>query len=239
MRPPFRFGFALAITLLACGGFVFYGHAQTVSPHCDSDASQRDESGFPHCCADGSPPNGESQCWCELHIVRGEYHNPKREYEVHVPDRIAEILGCSGIGNGFQVSLAHPESGEGNWGMNQIAVLGAQGRETFQQMIDAWHRRSKEDSEEKSNFKQQFDEPEQTSLSSLPALRFKSARTERESGKIIVEQIIANNPDKDIVYSITIITPADQYEKNEKLFKQIVEGFRYAPASQRSISTPE
>jgi hypothetical protein len=77
---------------------------------------------------------------------------------------------------------------------------------------------------------QQFNEPEQTSLSFLPALRFTSARTERESGRIIVEQIIANNPDKDIVYSIMIITPANQYEKNEKLWKEIVDGFRYVPS---------
>ena len=47
------------------------------------------------------------------------------------------------------------------------------------------------------------------------------------------------NPDKDIVYEIMIITPKEQYEKNEKLFKEIVDGFRYAPAKQDSISTPE
>jgi hypothetical protein len=77
--------------------------------------------------------------------------------------------------------------------------------ETFQQIIDAWHRRSKEDSEKNPDSDQQFNEPDQTS----------------------------------IVYSIMIITPADQYEKNEKLFKEIVEGFRYGATRQRSISTPE
>jgi len=212
MRPSHRFEFVLAVTVLACGGLGFYGWAQTTSPHCH---------------ADGSPPNGESQCWCEPPVVRGEYRNPKHEYEVHVPDGLAEILGCSGVGIGFSVSLAHPESGEGDWGMNQIAVSGADRHpETFKKMIDDWHRR-KEDSERDPDSDQQLNEPEQTSLSSLPALRFKSARTKPESARIITEQIIANNPDKDIVYSITIVTPADQYEKNEKLFKEIVDGFRY------------
>ena len=239
MRPSFRFEFLLlAVCLWACGGFGFYGQAQTGSPHCHEDGSSRDESGFPHCCADGSPPDGESQCWCDPQIVRGEYRNPKHEYEVHVPDGIAEIFGCGGIGGGFSVSLAHPESGEGDLARNRIAVWGTGGnRETFQKMIDAWHR-LKEDSERDPNSDQQFNEPEQTSLSSLPALRFKSAKTE-QSERIIVEQILAINPDKDIVYEIMIITPTDQYEKNEKLFKKIVDGFRYAPAGQHSLSTPE
>jgi len=240
MRPSFRLVCVVAATLLACGGFGFYGRAQTSSQQCHADGSPRDESGRPHCCADGSAPNGESQCWCEPKIVRGEYRNPKHEYEVHVPDGIAALLDCSGIGMGFHVSLAEPETGEGNWGMNQIAVSGTdRSRETFQQMIDAWHRGSKEESEKSPDFAQQFNEPEQTTLSSLPALHLKSARTERESGEIIVEQIIANNPHRNIVYSIMIVTPADQYEKNEKLFKEIVEGFRYAPADQRSTSNPE
>ena len=239
MRTSFRFEFLLlAVTLWACGGFGFYGQAQTRSPHCHEDGSPHNESGMPHCCADGSPPDGESQCWCDPQIVRGEYRNPKHEYEVHVPDGIAEILGCSGIGVGFKVSLDHPESGEGHLTRNRIAVSVMGGRETFQEMIDAWHR-LKEDSERDPNSGQQFNEPEQTSLSSLPALRFKSARTEPESGRIIVEEIIAKNPDKDIVYSIMIITPTDQYEKNEKLFKEIVDGFRYAPAGQHSLSNPE
>ena len=235
MRPSFSFGFVLAVTLLACSGFGFYGQAQTASPHCRADGSPRDESGRPHCCADGYSPNGEAQCWCEPRIVRGEYRNPKQEYEVSVPDGIAEILGCSGIGNGFRVSLAQPESGEGDWGMNSIAVFGNDtGSETLRRIIDDWHRRSKEDSEKTPDSDHQFNELEQTFLSSLPAFRFKSARTERMFGKIIVEKIVANNPNKPIVYSITMITRADQYEKNKKLFNQIVRGFHYTPVLQHN-----
>jgi len=230
----------LAATLSAIVfGLGGYGECQTHSPQCRADGSSRDESGRPHCCADGSLPDGESSCWCETRIVRGDYRNPKLEYEVHLPDNIAEILnGCSATG--FIVSLAHPESGEGDWAVNQIHVSGADGsRKTFQQMIDAWHRRLKEDGEGNPDSDQQLSEPEQTSLSSLPALRFRSARTEGETGRVISEAIIANNPDKDIVYLIGMSTPADRYEKNEKLFKEIVDGFRYTPAGQRSISMPE
>jgi hypothetical protein len=37
--------------------------------------------------------------------------------------------------------------------------------------------------------------------------------------------IIANNPRKGIVYELGFASPADQYEKNEKLFKAVAEGF--------------
>jgi hypothetical protein len=239
MRPSFRIEFVVAATLLACGGLGCYGQAQTGFPESHADGSQRDENGRPHCRADGSAPDGESQCWCEFQVVRGKYRNPKHEYEVQLPDGIAEILDCSGIAIGFHISLIHPESGEGPFGSNQIEVSGTdQSRKTFQQTIDAWHARLKEDREKNPDFDQQFNEPEKTFLSSLPALRLTSSRTQRESEKIIFEQIIANSPDKNIVYSIMMITPADQYERNEKLFREIMEGFRYT-ANQRSISTPE
>jgi hypothetical protein len=179
-------------------------------------------------------------CWCDPQIVRGDYRNPKHEYEVRVPDGIAEILGCSGIGNGFRVSLAHPESGKDEPGMNMIYVHGSEhARETFQSIADHWSQQQREDGDRVHATDLQLDPPQQTSLSSLPALHLKSARTELESGRMVFEVIIANNPDKDIVYSIMMITPADQYEKNEKLFKEIVDGFRYAPAGQHSNLTPE
>lgn len=235
MSPSFRFEFVLAATLLACVGFGFYVHAQTGSPDCHADGSPRDESGRPHCCADGSPPDGESQCWCDPQIVRGDYRNPKREYEVHVPDGIAEILGCGGIGNGFKVSLAHPESGKGDWRFNMIYVSGSEhSPETFQSIADHWSQQQREDSERVHATDLQLDPPQQTSLSSLPALHLKSARTELESGRMVFEVIIANNPEKGIVYWIMMITTANQYEKNERLFKEVVDGFRYTPAGQHS-----
>jgi hypothetical protein len=224
MRLSFRFEFFIVAALLACGGFGSYGQAQTGSPHCQSD---------------GSPPNGESQCWCENQIVRGEYRNLKHGYEVQVPDGIAELLACSGIGNGFRISLAHPESGEDGSGGSEIYVYGSeQPPETFQSIASRWPQQQREDSERVHATDLQLDQPRQTSLSSLPALDLKSSRTER-SGRMVFEEIIASSPDKRTLYVVGMLTPADQYEKNEKLLTEIEDGFRYAPAEKSSISTPE
>lgn len=232
MRPSIWFGLALGAILWFCGPFAFYGQAQTAPPHCSADDSTRDESGFAHCCPNGSAPNGESQCWCEPQIVHLlEYRNPKYEYEVRVPDRIAEILGCSGIGTGFKISLTHPDSGKNEGDLNMIWVGWAQPiHETFEEMADKWAQNQREDSDRVHATDLQLDPPEQTALSSLPALHLKMARTETESGKMIQETVIANNPDKGIAYVVGMVTTADQYDKNQKLFKAIVDGFRYVPS---------
>lgn len=237
MRRCFKYRFVLGVTLSVCGGFGLYGQAQTGSAHCRADGP-RDDTGHPHCCADGSMPDGVNQCWCEPIIVRGDYRNRKHEYEVHVPDGIAEIPGCSGIGHGFQVSLDGLESGDGDYGMNQIAVSGTErSHVTFQEMIDAWpgEKTSSQNDDVKDD---QLDEPAQTSLSFLPALHLKSVRTRADFGKIVCEHIIANNPHKNIVYSITLISPADQYEKNRKLFKELLDGFRYIPSGEAINQQP-
>jgi hypothetical protein len=176
-------------------------------------------------------PEGVNQCWCEPIIVHlTEYRNPKNEYEVHVPDGIAEILGCSGTGHGFKVSLDHPESGDGDYGLNQIEVLGAEHQDTFQKILDTWRLKTSNKKDDVTD--EQFDQPEPMSLSSLPAFRLKSTRIDPHYGKIVAEEIVANNPHKDIVYYVVMISPADRYEKNQMLFKAIIDGFRYVPSSQ-------
>jgi hypothetical protein len=235
VRPSKRFGLGLAATFLwICGALCAQAQTASSSP-CSADGP-RDESGFLHCCPDGSAPRGESQCWCEPKIVHlRTYRNPKHEYEVQVPDGMAEILGCSGTGAGFKISLTHPDTGksEGNLPLNMIWV-GATGGlgEPFQKFFERWFTVQSEDSERIHATDLQIDQPEQTSLSSLPAFDLKLARTEPEAGRMVYEVIIAEDPDKDTAYQIGLVTPADQYTKNEKLFKAIAEGFRYAPSKQ-------
>jgi len=68
-------------------------------------------------------------------------------------------------------------------------------------------------------------------LSSLPALHLKLTRTEINHGRLIVEEVIANNPNKDIFYVVGMISSADQYDKNQNLFNRVVEGFSYVPSA--------
>jgi len=217
MSPCSKFRFVLVATLWVCGGFGLYGQASSGSPHRSLDGPG-DETGFPGCYANGSMPDGVNPCWCEPRIARGVSRNAKHEPEVYVPDGEAEILGCGAIAYGFKVSLAKPDTGAGNYGMNQIDISGS-GRswETFQNMIDAWHRLPSS-SQQDDVSDEQLDEPEQMSLSSLPALDIKSVRTGSDSGKIIAQQIIANNPHKDIVYSITLNFAGRSVRKEPKAF---------------------
>jgi hypothetical protein len=230
MGRALRFRSILAATLLS-GALALHAQAQTASPSCSADGP-RDESGRPRCCPDGSSPDGGSQCWCELRIVHlRDYRNPKYEYEVHVPDGIAEILGCSGIGTGFKISLTYPDRGpsEGDLAWNQIWVGRAERtNDTFQQMADKWAQQQREVSESDHYTDLQIDPPVQTSLSSLAAIELRASRTELDRGTLIYEVITAKAHDN-YAYVIGMVTPAEQYEKNEKLFKAIVGGFRYVP----------
>jgi len=229
MRPPIRFELVLVATFWVCGGFGLYGQAQAGSPHCSADGSPRDENGRPHCCPDGSPPDGESQCWCDLTVVHlREYRNPEHDYEVQVPDGIAEILaGCGGTGTGFKISLTHPDTGESEGLPNMIWVgRGEPTAQTLQEMADHWSRYQKEDSEGIHATDLQIAQPAPTSLSSLNAIHEKATRAEPNRGTMLQEVIVAKSPDE-YVYAVGMITPADQYEKNLKLFKAIVDGFRY------------
>jgi hypothetical protein len=182
-------------------------------------------------------PDGVNQCWCEPKIVHlRTYRNPEYEYEVQVPDGIAEILGCSGIGTGFQKSLTHPEIGknEGELPWNMIWVGRAErNNHTFQQVADEWAQSQRDDSERTHSTDLQIDPPVQTSLSSLTAIELKASRTQPNHGRLIYEVIAAKTRDN-YAYVLGMVTPADQYDKNEGLFKAIVDGFRYVPSEQRS-----
>jgi hypothetical protein len=99
-------------------------------------------------------------------------------------------------------------------------------------MIDDWHRQKTSGGKD-DVAAEQFEEPDQTSLSSLPALHLESVRTDSNYERIVAERIVANDPQKDI-HSLAMLTPADQYEKNLEFFRKIVEDFRYVPAEQKS-----
>ena len=178
-------------------------------------------------------PDGVNQCWCEPKIVYlRQYRNPK--YEVEVPEGIAEILGgcAQGIGKGFKISLDHPNTGERD--LSNIIWVAATGRngQSFQRLSDDWMKGERDDTERIHATNLEIDEPDQTTLSSLPAIHLKLARTEPEAGRMIYEVIVAERPDRDIAYVIGLVSPADDYDKNQKLFKAIVDGFRYVPSSQ-------
>lgn len=234
MGRPIRFRSALAAILFVSGALAPQGRAQRSPSHCSADGSPRDDAGRPHCCKDGSIPEGVNQCWCEPIIVHlREYRNPMREYEVRVPDGIAEILGCSGIGIGFKIALTHPDTGEqgGDSPWNTIWVTGAeQTRSPFQRIVDGWKKDLQDELDQGLITDVQIDPPEQTTLSSLTALHLKKAWNDRDQGKLIAEAVIADHLDKDTVYEIGMISPAEQYEKNHKLFKELVDGFRYIPS---------
>jgi hypothetical protein len=218
---------------LCAGALGIDGRAQSSSSYCSADSSPHDENGRPHCCPDGSMPEGVNQCWCEPNIVHlREYRNPQHEYEVQVPDGVAEILGCSGVGAGFRISLTHPDTGkeEGDSSWNTIWVSGSERTGgTLQEIADQWAQQQRVDGERDHSTDIQIDPAVQTSLSSLPAIELKARRTRRDGEKLIYEAVDVKTHGK-YVYSFLMVTPVEQYDKNEKLFQSIVDGFRYVPS---------
>jgi hypothetical protein len=55
----------------------------------------------------------------------GGSRDRKSENKVRAREGLAEILYCGGIGSGFKVCLADPESGKGDHSLNQVAILTA------------------------------------------------------------------------------------------------------------------
>jgi hypothetical protein len=223
MRHVFQFRCVLAAVLCLSGGF---------APPCPAQTE------FPPCAKDGSPPAGESQCECPegWQVYRGEYNKPEKEYRVRLPDGVAATTPKAPCKNhGFRVYLTHPNAGDlgrsGDFGSNQLWVLGAeQHRRTFEELADGFAQSQREDAERIHATDLLIDQPVQTSLSSLTAIHLKASRTEVDHGEMIYEAIIANNPRKEIVYVIEMVSPASRYEKNHELFKAVVEGFSYTPA---------
>jgi hypothetical protein len=197
-------------------------------------ARSQTESGFPLCKADGSMPDGYNQCECQKTVTyRSEFRDSQREFSVALPDGVVAIGGCV-PGSSFKIYLPHPERGELGWDFprNMIWVAGSErSRETFQQIIEAWKQARNEDKDFKEGqaTDRHLAQPEQTSLASLPALRLRATWTEIDHGNLISEMVIANNPEKDIVYQIGIISPVNRWEKNRKMFEDVVGRFRYLP----------
>jgi hypothetical protein len=216
MRPCFPFRGVLAAVLGLSAGLA---QAQT-------------ESGLPLCKEDGSIPDGYNQCECQKTITyRGEFRDVEREFRVQLPDGVVGIGGCA-PGRSFRISLTHPHGGEtgGDFPWNQIWVAGPeQTRKTFPELADAFAKTQREDTEGIHATDLVIDQPVRTSLSSLTAIHLKVSRTEVEHGKMVYEVIIANNPKKEIVYEIGMVSPAFRYEKDHKLFTAVAEGFNYVP----------
>jgi hypothetical protein len=221
MRLAFQFRCVLAAVLCLPAGFVLPGAAQTQFPPCDKD---------------GAPPTAESQCECPegRQIYRGEYRNTEKEYQVRLPDRVAAWTPKAPCkSSGFHIYLTHSNTGDlgGDLASNQILAYGAvQRRETFAELADGFAKTEREDAERIHATDLVIDQPVQTSLSSLTAIHLKASRTEVDHGEMISEMIIANHPRKEIVYVIEMTSPASHYQKNQGLFKAVVEGFSYTPA---------
>jgi hypothetical protein len=170
-------------------------------------------------------------------IYRGEYHNLGREYRVVLPDGVAATAPTTPCEPpGFEISPTHLATGEfgAEYASSRVWVRGAeQTREALQYIIDHWPEAARQEAEVVGATDLKIDPPEETSLSSLAAIHLKVVRTEPGRGKLVYEEVIANNPHKGIVYSVGMVSPAAQYERNQKLFKAVVEGFRYIPAEHR------
>jgi hypothetical protein len=191
------------------------------------------ENGLPLCEEDGSIPDGYNQCECQKTVTyRGEFRDVEREFLVQLPDGLVGIGGCS-PGRSFRISLTQPHGGEpgGDFRWNQMWAAGTKRhRETFAEFVDAFAKTQREDTEGIHATDLVIDQPVRTSLSSLTAIHLKVSRTEVEHGKMVYKVIIANNPKKEIVYEIGMVSPASHYEKDHKLFEAVAEGFSYIPA---------
>ena len=224
MKPTFQFRCVLAAVVFLSVGFVLPGAAQTEFTPCDQD---------------GNPPAGENQCECPegWQIYRGEYTNAESDYQVRLPDGVAATTPKAPCKNhGLRIDLTHPNTGEpdGDFPLNYIWVFGVhQTRKTFAEFTDGFvtnfAKTERESSDESLARDPVIDQPVRTSLSSLAAIHLKASRTDVDHGELIYEVIIANNPKKEIIYEIEMISPASGYEKNHQLFKAVVDGFSYTP----------
>lgn len=190
------------------------------------------DSGFPLCNKDGSVPYGYNQCDCPNPVTfRGEFNDPKNEFRVLIPEGIVGIAGCT-LGHSFRIYLGGPNSDRpaGDFPWNSIWVSSAEATKLgFPRIIEGWKQSWDVGIKEGRTSALHLDEPEQTSLASLPAIRLRASWSERDEGDLIGESIVANNPEKSIVYQIAIVSPADRWAKSRKLFETVVGSFRYVP----------
>jgi hypothetical protein len=219
MRFSFKPRWVLVAVLLTCGGSVLQCQAQT---------------SFPPCRDDGFPPDGLDECECTKPpiLYRGEYRSAGGRYQVHLPDGVvATAPSCGAVGKGFQIALAHRETGEtdGELPWNRISVgWFERGNRGLQEMAERWTQNQGEDMQRDDSTDLQIDPPVQTSLSSLSAIRLKASRNSPSHGKLICEVLFAEDQDGN-VYVVGMVSPAERHDKDKALFQDIVEGFRYIP----------
>lgn len=224
MRTSLRLLAGLATICLSAG----FTHAQT-------------DDGFPLCKEDGSIPEGYNECDCPKPPItyRVEFNDAQRDFRVQLPHGVLGIgVGCA-PGHTFGISLTRPRSEEpgGDFPWNEIRVWSSEDpRKTLYELADGWAKDEREDSERIHATDVVIDEPNKTPLSSLVAVHLRMTRTELEHGKMIYEAIIAKNPNRDIVYEIGMVSPANRYQKNRRLLDAVVDGFRYVPEETKTTN---
>jgi hypothetical protein len=149
---------------------------------CGTVCSGQAQSGLPPD-ADGRSSLIEQDCGRK--IYRGEYRNPEREYQVHLPNQVTAIASC--FENGFQIYLIHPDSGgpeaKPGFSWSSIWVAGSEPTNmTLLDIADQWAQYQKDDSERAYATDLQIDQPVQSSLSSLQAIKLRATRTDPNRG---------------------------------------------------------
>ena len=179
--------------------------------------------------------DGYNQCECRKNLTyQGEFHDPQREFRVQLPNGVVGIAGCT-PGRSFRINRVRPNSSDpgGDFPWNSIWGAGREStREPFQKIIEGWKQSWNQDLRDGRVSHLHLGQPEQTSLASLSAIRTKATWIERDQGNLISEMIVANNPEKDIVYEIGITSPANYWGKNHKLFEAVGDGFYNIPKEQ-------
>jgi hypothetical protein len=214
------------------GALRFFVLVTAVSVCCGTVCSGQAQSGLP---PDADSRSSLVEQDCGRKIYHDEYRNPEREYQVHLPKQVTAIA-CSD--SGFQIYLIHPDSGGSeakpgfSWSSIWVAGCSEPTNMTLLDIADQWAQYQKDDSERAYATDLQIDQPVQSSLSSLQAIKLRATRTEPKQGGLIYEVVVAKNPDNK-AYVIEMVSLTSTYEKNHKLFQAVVEGFTYVPRNTR------
>jgi hypothetical protein len=209
MRPSVRLHHVLAALLFASGGFVARG--QEDSPPCPKDGSD-----FIGQCSCIDPPT-----------YRGEYRDERHGYQVRLPDGVVAMGNCGQKASGFRVNASQPD--KPNLAGSEVVVGVTYAPQSLTEIANRWLQKEREDNEKDPLADIEVDQPTQTSLSSLPAVNFKETKPRSSGDKMVYEEVFAKDFNSETAYVITLISPAESYEKSHKLFKAIVEGFTYIP----------
>jgi hypothetical protein len=207
MRPSVRLYYVLAAFLFASSGLVARG--------------QED---FPPCPKDGSDFIGQCSC-LDAPTYRGEYRDEQHGYQVRLPDGVVANGHCSKKASGFHINASQPDNP--NLAGAEVVVGVTSAPQSLTEIANRWFQKEKENSE--TDRVVELDQPMQTSLSSLPAIKLKETKTRSDGDNMVSEEVFAKAINSEMAYVIILISPAESYEKSHKLFKAIVEGFTYIP----------